>query len=356
MDGFDLKIDPIWKKKDIVGIDIGTRSVKIVQLKKAGRNTKLVGYGQVAVPENYVIEGIVAEPEKLAKLLTEYFKNGVWGKINAKRVCTSLPESRIFSRTISLPHLSNKDLEDAVNWEAGQTIPMAMTDLYIDHQVIGPSEDDPKNDELIYAAAPKAIVNSYIQLFSIMGLQLESIETSLTAIIRAIIPKKNMNQVTLVIDIGGQTTNLAVFDRVIRVTGSTLIGGDHLTYRISQALGISEKDAEKVKKEKNEKDKDNIRKSVESEIGEIVKEAQRIIKYYEDKNKKSHKVEKVLICGGSAGLVTLDEILAEKLGIPTVVGNPWENISVYPIKTVPREDVPAFSNAVGLALLGVKDD
>lgn len=347
--------EPIWKKKDVVGIDIGSGSLKVVQLQKKGSLTKLVGYGQMEIPENYIIEGIVAESEKLTELTKKFFDTGVWGKITAKRVCTSLPESKIFSRTITLPHMNDKALAEAVQWEASQTIPMAMTDLYLDWQVIGPSVEDPKSDEIIYAAAPKAIVNSYIQFFDQMGLEIEGIETSLTAIIRSAVPKKNSKEAVLIIDIGAKTTNLAVFDHVIRLTGSTLIGGDHITYRIAEALKVDEKEAEKIKKQKSA-DKSKVRQAVDVEVTEITKEATKMINFFQEKNKKANPVTKVILCGGSASLDTLSDIFKEKLGIPTEVGNPWANISIYPLKSVPKDEAPAYTNAVGLALLGVMDD
>lgn len=349
------RVEPIWQKRDVVGIDIGTGSLKVVQLAKKGPLTKLIGYGQMPIPENYIIEGIIAESEKLAELAKKFFSVGVWGKITATRVCTSLPESKIFTRTITLPHMNDKALAEAVNWEASQTIPMAMSDLYLDYQVIGPSADDPKNDEVIYAAAPKAIVDSYVHFFTALGFEIEGIETSLTAIIRAAVTRKSHKEAVLVVDIGGKTTNLAVFNKVIRLTGSTLIGGDHITYRIAEVLKIDEKEAEKVKKQKTA-DKTKIRQAVDVEVTEITKEATKMINYYQEKNKKASPVSRIILSGGSASLDMLADIFKEKLGIATEVGNPWANISIYPLKSVPKDEAPAYTNAVGLALLGVIDD
>jgi|GEM_PF-83761 len=348
-------VEPIWVKQDIIGMDIGSGSLKVVQLGKKGLLTKLIGYGRMDIPENFIIEGIIAEPEKLAELTKKFFETDVWGKITAKRVCTSLPESKIFTRTITLPHMNEKALAEAVNWEASQTIPMALTDLYLDWQIIGPALDDPKNDEIIYAAAPRAIVDSYIHYFSFLGLEIEGIETSLTAIIRSAVSKKNAKEAVLIIDIGGMTTNLAVFDHAIRFTGSTLIGGDHITYRIAEALKIDKKEAEKIKKQKNI-DKTKVRQAIDVEITEITKEATKMINYYQAKNKKVNPISRIILCGGSASLESLTDIFKEKLGIPAEVGNPWANISVYPLKSVPKDEAPAFTNAVGLALLGVIDD
>lgn len=355
MEGFDFKLDPIWKKKDIVGVDIGTKTIKFVQLKKQGRLTRLIGHGQLPVPENYIIEGIIAEPEKLSELIKQYFNENSWGKVTAKRVAASLPESKIFTHLVTLPQKSQKETEEAVNWEASQTIPMAMTDLYLDWQVIGPSAQEPGMSEVIYTAAPRAIVDSYVQLFDALGLELASIETNLLSIVRAIVSQKKNNVPTLVIDIGGRSTNLAVVDEVIRITGSTLLGGEQLTFRVSQALDITEAKAEKALTVKDEKERVKIRQALDTEVTEITKEATRVINYYEERN-TTRKIERILLCGGSASLPTLTDVFTEKLGIKASVGNPWSNISVYPLKSIPKEDVPSYTNAVGLALLGVEDD
>lgn len=349
------KVEYIWKKKDVVGVDVGSGSLKFVQLAKKGTLTKLVGYGKMEIPENYIIEGVVAEPEKLSELLKKHLSENIWGKITASRVFTSLPEAKIFTRTITLPHMQEKALAEAINWEVSQTIPMAVSDLFVDWQVIGPSGDDPKNDEIIYAAAPKAIVNSYIQFFNLMGWDVEGIETSLTAIIRSVVPKKKSNDAVIIIDMGSKTTNLAIFDRLIRLTGSTLIGGDHITYRIADALKIDEKEAEKLKKQKSG-DKTSIREAVDIEITEITKEATKMINFYQEKSKAARPISKVILCGGGASMAMLTEIFTEKLGIPAEIGNPWANISVYPLKSIPKEEAPSYTNAVGLALLGVVDD
>ena len=348
------KVEPIWRQKEVAGFDIGTQYIKVVQLRRARKLTKLVGYGKFAVPENYIVEGIITEPEKLAKELLPFLKTGVWGEITADRAVTSLPESKIFTRTITLPNMPEEELAQAISWEASQTIPMALTDLYLAFEIIGPSKENPANSDIIYAAAPKAIVNSYIQLFSEMGLELANIETSLTAIARAMIPAREADEVLMVIDIGGTTTNLAVFDHVVRVTGSTPIGASMLENKIKDQTGKSLTDLQRGAKI-SEAIKSQIREAIDIEITEITKEATRMVSYYSERE-GDRKVQKILLCGGGANIPALLETVENKLSIKTVIGNPWENISIYPIKPIPKNESSAYTNAVGLALLGGDDD
>lgn len=353
---FNFKTDPIWRNKSVLGLDIGTRYVKVVQLAKHGKLTSLVGYGMAEVPDNLIIEGIVSDPERLTEIIKKLIKEQVWGKITATRVNASLPESKIFTRNLVMPHMNEKELAEAVTWEASQSIPMALTDLYLDWMVIGPNKADPKNDDVIFAAAPKAIVNSYMQLFSLLGLESMGIETSMLAITRAIVPTKEKDDVILAVDLGGQSTNMAIFDHIMRVTGSVLVGGDNITKRIAAKVGVSGSEAEKIKLGKPGKHDAEVLEATDEEFGEITKEMRRIIQYYNEKVDKTREVKKILLCGGNAVIPHLAEYFTEKLILPVEIGNPWANISIYPIKPVPKEQVTAYTNAIGLALVGLEND
>jgi type IV pilus assembly protein PilM len=351
---FNYKTNAIWKDKDIVGLDIGTHSIKAVQLKKKRKLVKLAGYGMMKVPENYIIEGIITEPEKMAKIIKEFFEKSVWGKINAPRINLSLSESQVFTKIMTIPHSSGKTREDAVMWEATQSVPMSMSDLYVDWQLIGTNKADPKLDDIIFTAAPKSIVNSYLQFVGLLGLEIYGVETSLSAITRAMIPNRGANETVLAVDMGGQTTNLAIFDQFIRVTGSTLVGGNNLTKRIAQVLSVTPDEAEKMKLNTDEKTEKKISEAIAPDLTSVTQEIDRMVRYYTENN-KDEKVSKVLLCGGSANLPGLTEYFTEKLNIPTSIGNPWTNISVYPIKPVPKQEASLYTNAIGLALAGIKD-
>lgn len=353
---FKFKTDSIWKPRDVVGIDFGTRSVKAVQLKKKAKLTKLVGYGKLDIPENYIIEGIVSEPEKLAELIKDFFRKITWGKVTATRVNLSISESKVFTRIMTLPHTDDKGRSDAVIWEATQIVPMAIDDLYLDWQYIGPNKEDPKSDDIIFAAAPKSIVNSYIQLVSLLGLEISSIETNLGAVARAMVPSKAFGETILVVDLGARNTSMAIFDQYIRVTGSTLVGGEDLTKKIADVLKIESSEAEKLKLKKDDKDLIKVREAIDFELTDMTKEIDRMVHYYYEKINKENSVSKILLCGGTASLPGLADYFTEKLGITTAVGNPWSNISVYPIKPVPKEEAPIYTNAIGLALLGIENE
>ncbi len=351
-----FKTDLFFKHKDILGLDIGTNSAKLIQLKKKGRLVKLVGYGSALVPKDVVIEGIISDPGIMAKSIKNVLNNTKWGKFTAQRVNLCVPESKIFTRILELPELSKKETEEAINFEADQSIPMSFSDIYIAWQIIGDSISGKAGyKDVMMVAAPKSIINSYLSVLQILELEPFSIETSLIAISRAIVKsQKKEPKSILIIDVGGQTTNVAVFDRVLRITGSTPIGGENFTNSISKKAGVNLDEAEEIKEEfglKNNK----VLSAIEPDLELILGELKRIIKYYENRGQKAAKIESGLLCGGSAPLSGLAEYLSKKLNLNIELGNPWVNISVYPLKPVSKATASQYTTAIGLALKGIEN-
>lgn len=345
------KQDLIYKQKDCLGLDIGASSVKIVQLKKKKSLTKLMGYESRELPDNLVIEGIISDHDKMVKIIKEMMTETQEGKFTAEKVIASIPDKNIFTRVLELPKLAEKDLKEAVMWEADQSVPMALTDLTIDWQVLGPSATKEDMNDVLLVAAPLAIVNSYVQLFERLGLQPEAIETSLVSVIRALVSNKEHDEVMLVADIGARSTNLGFYDHTLRLSDSLDIGGKAWIDLVISGLKVEKKEADKLLFSKGLKDR-KIEDLLQPELENLNNEMQKVIKYHDERFEK--KTAKVVLCGGASNLVGLTEYLANALSVEVKIGNPWVNIDTYPLKPVPKSEAPAFANAIGLALRSVE--
>jgi len=347
-----LKQDLVYKQKDCLGLDIGASSIKIVQLKKKKNLTKLVGYESRKLPDNLVIEGIISEPKTVAELIKKMMTEVKEGKFTAEKVIASIPDTNVFIRVLELPNLSGKELKEAVMWEADQSIPMAPTDLVVDFQVLGPSAGKDDMNDVLLVAAPRAIVNSYVQLFQFLGLKPEAIEMSLSAVIRALISNKEKNEVMLVADIGAKSTNFGVYDNALRFSDSVDFGGDAFTGSIAKSFGVSEEQAEEKKIGTGLHDQ-KILDAVKSDLANFESEIKKVIRYHDERTNEERRITKIILCGGSANVPGLTEYLAEKSGLEVKIGNPWVNIDTYPLKQVPKKEAPAFANAIGLSLRGI---
>jgi len=355
-EGISIKVDLFYKEnKPTLGVDIGATSIKVVQLKKSGHNTKLVGYGNMGLPGGCVSEGIIYDPENVAKYIKKLLEEPKYGKFKAKRVNSAIPESYIFTRVLELPEMTYDDMEQAITWDAEQYIPIALSDLYIDFEVLGPalSAKEGYNDVAL-VAAPRAIVDSYMKMFDLLNLEVGILETNLSSIARAVVSQKEINETIVLADIGGERTNMAIFDRAIRVTGSLPRGGVDFTRAIAEKCKINILEAEETKNQDGLPAKNGkVKEAMEPILLEIVRDIKKIINYYEEKSgNKKNLVSKIIICGGNASIPGLMEYLQKAIDLRTIMGNPWANISIYPLKPVPKLEAPMYTAAIGLALKG----
>ena len=335
----------------MLGLDIGTGRIKYVQLKQSKNLTKLVGYGNLEMPENIIVEGIISEPEKLAEMINKQLADAPWGKITAQRVVASLPESKLFTRTIEIPSVNDKDIDEAINYEIEQSIPIPATDLYTDWQIVGESKD---NYSVFLAAAPRSIIDSYVQLINLMKLEPLALEVSLSAITRAIIPEKEKGLATVVIDVGARTTNMGIYQENIQIAASAPIGAELIKETLSSTLGVEAKEANKLLLAGID-DKSKASEIIKIELRKTLEEVDRLVKYYKEKN-ESKTVDQILLCGGIGSMPGMADFIEAETGIKSRTGNPWSNISVYPIKSVPKQEASLYSAAIGLCLRGLRDE
>ena len=188
---------------------------------------------------------------------------------------------------------------------------------------------------VLMVAAPRAIVNSYIQLFDILGLEIDSIEASLTSITRAMLLGGASDKATLVIDFGSRSADLAIYDRVVRLTGSITVGGDDLTTTMSKNLGITLDQANEMKYKfgiGKSGLQGKITEALTPQLQQITSEMKKVIKFYADRNDKKPPISTIILSGGSASMPGLGEYLSAQLGLPIQVGNTWAGgiLSLHP--------------------------
>lgn len=339
--------DLVYKKKDVLGIDVGTTEIKYVQLKKINNLAKLVGYGHFKIPENFIIEGIITEPEKLAKITKKMLEDPPWGKITAERAIASLPDSKIFTHVLELPSMKEKEIEDAVMLEIDQSIPSSLSDLYTDWEIIKQTKE---KVFVFMAASPRVIVDSYVHFLRLISMEPLALEFSLAATTRAIIKKGDEGEAVLILDIGGQSTNMAIYDNGIQIAGSYPAGSEAIIKTPEQ---INQKELKT--NFKNEINSKRLPEITKGSFEKIFIEIDRMVKYFEDR-KENKKISKIILCGGIGAMPELDLFIEKETGLKTIVGNPWSNISIYPLKPVQKKDIPMFSTAIGLSMRGLLDE
>lgn len=357
-----MKTPLFYHKKPAFGLDIGSQAVKIMQLEAAGRGARVTAFGSIETDEKLMKDGVITNIPGAAELIDKLLAEQIHGKLTTNRVVMSVPVSRVYTRVINLPVMSKKELADAIKLEVEQSVPVPAKNLYYDFETtdIG----DPENRLVRMVAVPKAIVDSYDAICEMLGLELSLVQTNIRADAQLCLLYEDLdeNSPYIIMDIGGNTIDIGILDKTLRVTGSVDEGGNSLTSAIAKKLKISETKAhdEKVKHgitagPKQEK----IKEAVTPILDKAVKEIERMVRFYEERVKPDSEVSQVLIVGGGANMPGLAEYLTDEIRIATRVSSPWGgHISFGKIEPPESADLPRFLTCAGAAVasdIGVYD-
>jgi type IV pilus assembly protein PilM len=271
-------------------------------------------------------------------------------RVNVKMVVSGLPESKVFTKVIQVPKMTDDELNTAIPFEAAKHIPVPQNELYLDFKNLGEMTKDVL--DVLFVAAPKYLVENYIKVFHLADMDLIALETKPIAAARAII-HKNENQTILILDIGAEATGISIYDmESIRFTFTIPHGGNTLTNNIANTLKIPVDKAEKFKREIGLKKDDNseVFAAMGQIMDDIIEEIKNAIKFYESRTKPARKIAEIRICGGGALTPNIAEYVKEKVEKPVNIANPLINLKQNSGKNIPSQDVLRLTTAIGLAL------
>lgn len=332
---------------DHFGLDIGTNSLRLVQLSNSGSKYSLKSFGYAPLPEGLSQSDSKLDMQKIAQTIETLIKQT---GTSTKHVVSAIPGTSTFTATIDLPPMSNQELEKSIKYQAEQNLPVKLDDVRYDYQVI---KEDPQTKELkiMLIAATKAKVNQYTELLNAAKLNVLAIETSAVAMSRSLMVPDSPN--IIILDIGATTSEIAVLENGILVqTRSFPLAGYAITRAISQQLGLDMSQAEQFKQRfglSQDKLEAQVYKASEPIIRNILDEAIRSIKFYEDQSSK--KIQRVVLTGGTSRLPLLLEFIRSYMNVEVMYGNPWSNVSyASKLNESITKTAPEFATAVGLAM------
>lgn len=364
-----------------LGVDIGSASIKVVELKNENGRPRLLTYGFAEEPVDIIHDNTEAMAKKIASLLVKICQTA---KVSTKKTVAALPSFSVFSSLISLPNMSKKDLPQAIYWQAKKFVPMPLEEMTLDWKLLdeeirvadltvarqlknntntmvdntrmatdsSSAEEREENNDLkvLIAAAPKKLVLHYLDIFKMAGLDLLSLETENFAMERSMVGG-DKNPI-MIVDIGEITSDISVVENSIPLLSrSVAVGGRLITEAVMNSLRIDKKRAEQFKRDIGFLPGEGNLPQV---IGRVVAPIINEIKYCFDlyaASKSNQHIEKIILTGGSSFLPNIDQYLSELLNIKVFIGDPWARV-IYPLelKSVLDELAPRFSVAIGLAM------
>ncbi|HOZ80940.1 MAG TPA: type IV pilus assembly protein PilM [Candidatus Woesebacteria bacterium] len=336
---------------NLIGVDIGVGSIKIVSVSKMATGYSLEAIGETKNPKSdWVKEGSKGKGmQEVANAIKSLLSDL---KIKPKQVVVSLPEDEVVSRLIRLPPLKDGEIMDALRFEAETFVPFPLNEVSIDYEEI--EKDDAGRLTVFAIAARNDLIASYVKLFKMVGLELAAIESPAISMRRTVNLTVSDKAALLLIDMGEKYSDIiSINSGNIYFTRAMSVGGESLTRAISINLGLDMASAEEYKKAYGMKEMElegKIKSAILPVFANMAEEIRRALASFREEQGKP--VELLVLSGGGANMPGLAEELTKILGVEVQVIQPFIKMDTSKI-TVPidfNSDGCRYCLAVGLAL------
>ncbi|MBF0557903.1 MAG: type IV pilus assembly protein PilM [Nitrospirae bacterium] len=344
-----------FKKKNPIGLDIGSGYIKAVQLNNAKDGYELSLMSILPLDHDLIVEGNITDKKRLAAAVKEVLKKA--GARGGEAVIGVSGHSSVIIKKIAVPAMSAEELGTSIRYEAEQYIPFDINDVNIDFEIIGPKADEEGQMDVLLVAAKKNVISDYAEVIELAGLDALILDVDAFALSNmyelcyAGTDKKNV----ALVNVGASKTNINVLHEGRPVfTRDSAMGSNYHTETLERELEITWQNAEKLKMGESVAgvSPESVQLAMTSASDEIYTEIYRSFEYFKSSVADETEVSEVILSGGAALIKGFPEMMAEKLGMQVNVADPFNNIKISD-KLDPgyvRKMAPIAAVAVGLAL------
>jgi type IV pilus assembly protein PilM len=340
----------------LIGVDVSSTAIKLVELAEAGKGTyRLERYAIEPLVRDVVTDGNIANLDVVSDALKRAHKR--LGTRN-RNVAMALPAAMVITKKIIVPSgQREEDLELLVEAEANQYIPFALDEVNLDFQTIGPAPNNPEESEVLIAASRKEKVEDRVAVAEAAGLKPRVMDVESYAMQQAFelispsLPASGRDQNIALVDIGAHVTHFYVLrNNQFLFSRDQAFGGNQLTHDVQRAFNLTPDEAESAKKSQGlpeNYDTDVLQPFMET----LALEVTRALQFFFTST-SYNQVDQIVLAGGCALLPGIDELVAKRAGVTTVIANPFANMATSD-RIRPRQlaqDAPLLMIACGLAL------
>lgn len=338
--------------KSLLGLDIGSHSIKLIEVGFSGNTKTLLAAGSIPTPPKALQSTLEADHQAVAQAIKQLIKET---GARSNSVAIALPESQVFTRVIEVPALSAHELSSAITWEAEQYIPLPLDQVNMDYSILRDAKATGTDKmDVLLVACPKTLLEKYLSIIEMAELIPLAAETEIIASSRALVSSvATVKNAVLLVSLGAQTTDLAIVKNgVLAFTRSIAAGGEALSRALVSGLDFSANQAEEFKRTyglEQDKLQGKIVTAVKPIMDTITGEMKRALAYYAEKH-KDDRVETIVLSGGTAKLPGMVVYIAQSVGVEAQLANPWVGITREPRFRVLDGEGPTFAVACGLSL------
>lgn len=348
--------------KKFVGIDIGTSSIRAVEISGRGQNRRLENYGEIS---NLLFQErpfrvfdkdtlLLSDSDIADAIQLIYQETGV----QTREAVFSIPDFCSFFTSFELPTMSKEEIEEAVRYEVRSYVPLPVSEITLDW-IITSGEVSKTPLKILVVAILNDVIEQYQNIARFSRLNLKVLEPEVFAMARSTIKKEDGNKIINLVDMGARSTTSNILEKgVLKMSHSFNVGGSELTQVLAKALNIDYNKAEALKRKyglaavtEDPEAKQNVREILLPLVDSIVEEIKKTWRdFYKNEGKE---IEKVIISGGLTLLPNLKEYFSEEFKKEIQIADPFLGIQYPPVlEPVLKKRGPSYSVAVGLALKG----
>ena len=348
------------KSKLALGLDIGSSSVKLVQLKDAKRGFILEAFGVSPLPPEAIVDGALmnngAIVDAIKQLVGQF-------KLKNREVAIGVSGHSVIIKKISMPKMTQEELEESIQWEAEQYIPFDVKDVNIDVQILNPEGGDSATGQMdvLLVAAKKDMINDYTSVVAEAGLQPVVVDVDAFAVQNAFeinydIPK---GETVVLVNAGAAVVNINVLAKGLTTfTRDVTMGGNQFTEEIQKQLNVSYDEAEKLKvggeagQDADSVVPQEVERVIQGVADQLAGEIQRSLDFYAATAADSH-IARLYLSGGTAKIPALFKVIEQRVGVPVEILNPFKGIEIDNRRFDPNyvmDIAPSAAVGVGLAL------
>ena len=342
------------KTTQVLGLDISSTTVKLLELSFSGGRFRVESYAVSSLPQDAVIEKSVNDVDGVSNAIRTVVAQS---RTKLKNVAAAVAGSSVITKLIDMPEgLSEDDMETQLTLEADQYIPYPLEEVAIDFQIQGPSPERDKQVEVLLAACRRETIESRVEAIEASELIPRIMDVEAYAMERAFSLIKGQlsldeDSTVAIVDIGATMTTLSVLNNGQTIyTREQLFGGKQLTDEIMRRYGLPLEEAGLAKKQGGLPD-DYEPEVLEPFKEAVVQQVARSLQFFFSSS-QYNDVDHIILAGGVSSMEGLEQLVQEKLGTPTVVANPFAQMSISSrVNAVAlSSDAPAMMIACGLAL------
>jgi type IV pilus assembly protein PilM len=344
------------KYRPLLGLDITTSSVKLIELAMAGGQYRVEAYAAEPTPQNAINEKAIVDAEAVGEAIRRAVKRA---GAKSGEVAVAISGDAAITKVIQMPRaLRTGDLESQVEMQADQYIPFPMDEVSYDFEVLGPNDKDPESNDVLLVATRTENVEQRQAAVKSAGLAARIVDVEAFALENACklmthqMPDGGIDRTIAVVDFGASSTTFSVLRNLkVVYTRDFAFGGQQLTEEIMRTYGLSMEEAGRAKKE------GGLPGNYQSEvldpfIDDMTQQVSRSLQFYLASGSGREQPEKILVCGGCANISGVAEVISSRVGIAAEKGDPLGQmkLSSRAKAQAVQRDATALLTACGLAL------